>query len=490
MKRLPENKSVTNDFPNRRIETRRGFLGSMSCGIAGIALTHLIGSGSGTHAADTSLSGRVSFPGRPAKAKRVIHLFQSGGPSQLDLYDPKPQLKNQHGKELPASVRKGQRVTTMTSGQESFPTASSYFDFTRHGQSGGEFSEAIPHIGSIADDICVIRSMHTDAINHDPAITFFQTGFQLAGNPSLGSWLSYGLGTDNEDLPAFIAMVSHRGGQPLYDRLWGSGFLPTRHQGVKFRSQGDPVLYLNNPPGIDSSLRRHMLDQIAGLNRQGFARDQDPEILTRIAQYELAFRMQTSVPDLTDVSGEPESTFRLYGEDARKPGTFAHNCLLARRMTERGVRLVQLFHRGWDHHSGLPKNLRARTAQTDQASSALVLDLKQRGLLDDTLVIWGGEFGRTVYCQGKLTPKVYGRDHHPRCFSVWLAGGGIKPGMIYGKTDDYSYNVAENPVSVHDLHATILHLLGIDHHKLTFKFKGRHFRLTDVEGNVLDRILG
>ncbi len=428
-----------------------------------------------------------------AQAKRVIYLFQSGAPSQLDLFDPKPKLADLRATELPDSIRKGQRLTGMTSRQASFPVAPSMFKFAKHGGSGATISELLPHTAGIADDLCFIKSMHTEAINHDPAITFFQTGAQLAGRPSIGSWLAYGLGSENSDLPAFVVMISNGSGnpadQPLYDRLWGSGFLPSKYQGVKFRSVGDPVLYLSNPPGQDVATRRRVLDDLAELNRLKLDEYHDPEIATRISQYELAFRMQASVPELTDVSNEPEHIFEQYGPDSRKPGTFAANCLLARRLAERGVRFIQLFHRGWDQHLGLPKAIRGQCRDTDQASAALILDLKQRGLLDDTLVVWGGEFGRTVYCQGKLTPDDYGRDHHPRCFSIWLAGGGIRPGYSHGDTDEFSYNIAENPVHVHDLHATILHCLGIDHTRLTFKFQGRHYRLTDVHGEVVKPIL-
>jgi hypothetical protein len=377
----------------------------------------------------------------------------------------------------------------MTAKQESFPIAPSIFKFARHGDSGAWVSELMPHTARIVDDLCFIKSLHTEAINHDPAITFIQTGAQLAGRPSLGAWVAYGLGSETADLPAFIVMVSGSGGQPLYDRLWGSGFLPTKYQGVKFRSLGDPVLYLSNPPGINSATRRRMLDDLAKLNelkRDDFG---DPEIETRIAQYEMAFRMQTSVPELTDVSGEPEHIYELYGEDAKKPGTFAANCLLARRMVERGVRCVQLFHRGWDQHTNLPEKIAIQCKDTDRASAALVTDLKQRGLLKDTLIVWGGEFGRTVYCQGNLTAKDYGRDHHPRCFTAWLAGAGIKKAFSLGATDDYCYNITEDPVHIHDLNATILHCLGVDHTKLTFQYQGRHHRLTDVHGNVITRIL-
>ncbi len=471
-----------NSFIDHSLQvTRRHFFGR--AGIGAAALASIMDEAAG--AAD-------GIP-LPAKAKRVIYLFQSGAPSQLDLFEHKPGLTPRFGADLPDSIRQGQRLTGMTAGQDRFPIAPSRFKFAQHGKSGAWLSELLPHTARVADDLCFIKSMHTEAINHDPAITFFQTGAQLAGRPSIGSWLSYGLGSENHDLPAFVALLSNGTGnpmdQPLYDRLWGSGFLPTKHQGVKFRSQGDPVLFLSNPPGMDAGARRRMLDDLAKLNQMEFAEVNDPEINTRIAQYELAYRMQTSVPDLTDVSNEPASTFDLYGPDSSTPGTFAANCLLARRMAERGVRFIQLFHRGWDQHTKLPKQIQGQCRDTDQPSAALVADLKQRGLLHDTLVVWGGEFGRTVYCQGRLTPDDYGRDHHPRCFTIWMAGGGIKGGITHGETDDFSYNITQDPVGVHDLHATILHCLGIDHTKLTFKFQGRHYRLTDVFGKVVKPVL-
>ena len=437
-----------------------------------------------------------ALPGLPhhaAKAKRVIYLFQSGAPSQIDLFDPKPGLVKHRGEDLPDSIRKGQRLTGMTATQTRFPVAPSKYRFARHGKSGAWLSELLPHTAKVADRLCFVRSMHTEAINHDPAVTFFQTGAQIAGRPSIGAWLAYGLGSASRDLPAFVVLVSRGSGnpidQPLYDRLWGAGFLPSRYQGVKFRPGRDPVLYLSDPPGIDRAARRDMLDDLARLNALRSAKTGDPEIATRTGQYEMAFRMQASVPDLTDLSKEPASTFALYGEDARKPGTFAAHCLLARRLVERGVRFVQLFHRGWDQHTNLPKQITGQCADTDRASAALVADLAQRGLLDDTLVVWGGEFGRTVYCQGTLTAENYGRDHHPRCFTVWLAGGGIKPGLTFGETDEYGYNITRDAVHVHDLQATMLHLLGIDHTKLTYKYQGRHFRLTDVHGEVVRKLL-
>jgi hypothetical protein len=438
----------------------------------------------------TGSGGLPGLPHFPPKIKRVIYLFQSGAPSQLDLFDQKPQLREKKGIELPASVRMGQRITTMTSGQKSFPVAPSIFKFAQHGQSGAWLSELLPHTATIADDICMIRSMQTEAINHDPAITFVQTGSQLAGRPSMGSWVAYGLGSENADLPAFVVLLSRgRTDQPLYDRLWGSGFLPTRYQGVKLRGGKEPVLYLDNPAGCTRPTRRQMLDDIATLDDLHHAETNDPEIVTRVAQYELGYRMQASVPELTDLSNEPKSMLELYGPDVQKPGSYAANCLLARRLAERGVRFIQLYHMGWDQHSDLPNQIRSQCNDTDQPSAALVKDLKQRGLLDDTLIIWGGEFGRTIYSQGTLTATNYGRDHHPRCYTIWMAGGGIKPGMTLGETDDFSYNIVRDPVEVYDLNATILHLMGIDHTRLIYKFQGRDFRLTDVRGNVVKSIL-
>jgi len=426
------------------------------------------------------------------RAKRVVYLFQSGGPSHLELLDEKPELKRLHGTELPDSIRQGQRLTGMTSGQASFPVVASKFGFRSCGQSGTRLSELLPYTGKVVDDICVVRSMHTEAINHDPAITFIQTGSQQPGRPSLGAWASYGLGSEAEDLPAFLVLISHGSGadanQGLLERLWGSGFLPSSHQGVKLRGSGDPVLYLSDPKGVNRVLRRKMLDGIAALNEKHLQSSGDPEIATRIAQYEMAFRMQTSVPDLIDTSKETEATFQLYGEEARKPGTFAANCLLTRRLFEKGVRFVQLYHRGWDQHGGLPANMPKQCHDIDQPQAALIADLKQRGMLEDTLIIWGGEFGRTVYAQGGLQDN-YGRDHHGRCFSMWLAGGGIKPGISFGQTDDYGYNIVRDPVHVHDLNATILQCLGFDHERLTYRYQGRDFRLTDIHGKVVEPIL-
>ncbi len=475
--------------------TRRHFFGRAATSVGVAALATLLAEDAGAAAPargeyDGALPGLPHFP---AKAKRVIYLFQSGAPSQLDLFDPKPNLERLRGAELPDSVRKGQRLTGMTATQSSFPVAPSRFRFARHGKSGALLSELLPHTAAVADELCIVRSLHTEAINHDPAVTFFQTGAQLAGRPSIGAWLSYGLGSANRDLPTFVVLVSRGSGnpndQPLYDRLWGAGFLPSRYQGVKFRSGGDPVLYLSNPAGVDGPTRRRMLDDLAALNRMRHSDIGDPEIATRIQQYEMAYRMQASVPELADVSREPEATFRLYGDDARKPGTYAANCLLARRLVERGVRFVQLFHRGWDQHLNLPAQIRGQCRDTDRASAALITDLKRRGLLDETLVVWGGEFGRTVYCQGPFTRDNYGRDHHPRAFTIWLAGAGVKAGLTHGETDEFSYNITRDPVHVHDLHATMLHLLGIDHTRLTFKFQGRHHRLTDVHGNVVRALL-
>jgi uncharacterized protein (DUF1501 family) len=427
------------------------------------------------------------------KAKRVIYLFQSGAPSQMDLFDPKPQMAAQRGKDLPESIRKGQRLTTMTSGQKSFPVAPSMFNFAQHGKGGIWLSDLWKHLPKVADELCVIRSMHTEAINHDPAITFCQTGSQLAGRPSIGSWLSYGLGSANEDMPAYVVMTSFGTGrpddQPLYDRLWSSGFLHTQHQGVKFRNKGDPVLYLSNPSGVTRELRRGMLDELAALNQRDHATFGDPETTARIAQYEMAFRMQTSVPELADISKEPQHVLDMYGPDVKKPGSYAANCLLARRLAERDVRCIQLFHMGWDHHGGLPKAIQGQINDTDQATAALIMDLKQRGLLDDTLIVWGGEFGRTIYSQGALTETNYGRDHHPRCFSIFMAGAGVKKGMTFGETDDFSYNIVKDPVHVHDLNATIMHLLGVEHERLTYRFQGRDYRLTDIHGNVVKQVL-
>lgn len=464
---------------------RRAFFTRASLNLGAAALASLLAE----RACRGASPGLPGLPHFPARAKRVIYLCQSGAPSQLDLFDYKPQLADRRQEELPDSIRQGQRLTGMTAAQASFPVAPTIFQFAQHGQSGAWVSDLAPHLAAIADELCFIKTMHTEAINHDPAVTLLQTGAQLAGRPSFGAWVSYGLGSENDELPTFVAMTSGEGDQPLYDRLWGSGFLPARHQGVKFRRTGDPVLYLSNPPGIDRSLRRDMLDDLAALNQSRLEEAGDDEIAARIAQYELAYRMQTSAPELTDLSGETEATFQLYGPDSRRPGTFAYNCLLARRLAERNVRFIQLYHRGWDQHTNLPRDIRKQCQRTDQPSAALVSDLKQRGLLDDTLIIWGGEFGRTVYCQGKLTATNYGRDHHPRCFTIWLAGGGVKRGITHGETDDYSYNIVRDGVHIHDLNATLLHCLGIDHTRLTYPYQGRRHRLTDVHGQVVQAIL-
>jgi hypothetical protein len=433
------------------------------------------------------------LPGLPhfaPKAKRVIYLFQSGGPSQIELFDHKPRLLDFQGQDLPESIRKGQRLTGMSASQSSFPVVPSKFGMAQRGNSGAWVGDLLPYTAKIADRLTFIKTVNTEEINHDPAVTMCQTGFRLGGRPSMGAWISYGVGAETEDLPAFCVMISNSGGgQPLYDRLWGSSFLPSRFQGVKFRSGADPVLYLSNPPGLTTERRRTFLDALSELNQSSFDEFGDPEISARVSQYEMAFRMQHSVPELTDLSNEPAHTFELYGDDAKKPGTFAANCLLARRLAERGVRFIQLYHRDWDHHAELPENLPKRCKDVDQASAALVTDLAQRGMLEDTLVIWGGEFGRTVYCQGHLTATDYGRDHHGRCFTMWLAGGGMKPGITFGETDDYSYNIVKDPVHVHDLQATILHCLGIDHKRLTYRFQGRDFRLTDVSGQVVEKVL-
>jgi hypothetical protein len=471
--------------------TRRHFFGRAATGVGGVALASLLNDK--LFAADTTLGALPKLHFAP-KAKRVISLFMSGGPSHIDLFDYKPKLKDYQGQELPASVRMGQRITGMTSGQASLPCAASVFKFARHGKAGTWFSELLPHTAKLADDIAVVKSMTTEAINHDPAVTHIQTGSQQPGRPALGSWLSYGIGSENQSLPAFVVMITQGSGnktdQPLFSRLWGSGFLPTQHQGVRFRSGQDPVLYLSNPQGVDEGGRREMLDAVGELNKLAAESFGDPEIDTRIKQYEMAFRMQTSVPELTDLRGESKKTLDMYGiDDSNEDGGFARNCLLARRLVERGTRFVQLFHRGWDQHGNLPNQLRGQCKDVDRPSWALVNDLKRRGLLDDTLVIWGGEFGRTVYSQGALTKTSYGRDHHGRCFSLWMCGGGARPGITYGETDDYCYNVTDNPVHIHDWNATVLRLLGIDHTRLTFRFQGRDFRLTDVHGEAVGGLL-
>jgi hypothetical protein len=477
--------------------TRRTFLKRSAGGLGCAALASLLNPelllGATATTGPAAVPGILGHTHFAPKAKRVIYLCQSGAPSQIELFDPKPQLDKLRGTDLPGSVRMNQRLTGMSSGQANFPVANSMFKFAPAGKSGMMLSELIPHTAGIADDICVIRSLHTEAINHDPAMTFFHTGSQQAGRPSIGAWSSYGLGSENADLPAYVVMISRGTGrrldQPLYDRLWGSGFLPSTHQGVKFRGVGDPVLFLSNPPGMDDKGRRRTLDDLAKLNQQQFDAMGDPEIATRIAQYEMAYKMQTAVPELTDLAKEPANVIEMYGPEVRTRGTFAANCLLARRLSERGVRFVQLFHTGWDQHDDLPNGIRGQCKDTDQPSAALVKDLRARGLLDETLVIWAGEFGRTTYGQGKFTNETYGRDHHPRCFSIWMAGGGIRGGLTFGETDDFSYNIVKDPVHVHDLNATILHCMGIDHTKLTYRFQGRHYRLTDVHGEVVKGVL-
>jgi len=471
--------------------TRRHFFGRTSTGVGIAALAQLL---NGDLLADAVTTGGLAgLPHFPPTAKRIIYLFQSGGPSTLELFDYKPMLEKWSGTDLPASVRNGQRLTSMTATQTSFPIAPSIFKFAKHGQSGAWVSELLPETAKVVDDLCFIKSVYTEQINHDPATTFAQTGFQLAGRPSLGAWLSYGLGTENKDLPAFVVMVSipkvAPASQPLADRLWGTGFLPTRYQGVKLRSTGDPVLYISDPPGFERSQRERFVSDLEKFNGMRYEEYNDPEINTRVAQYEMAFRMQASVPELTDLSKESARTFELYGPESKRPGSFAANCLMARRMAERGVRVIQLYHRGWDHHSNLAKGVTEQCKDTDRGCAALIQDLKERDMLKDTLVVWGGEFGRTVYCQGKLTPEAYGRDHHPRCFTMWMAGGGIKGGVTVGETDDYCYNIASEPIHIHDVNATILQTLGIDHTRLTYKYQGRHFRLTDVRGAVVKKAL-
>ena len=474
--------------PNPLLDiTRRQFLGRVSTGIGAAALASLL------NPKLLAAQGGAGIPHFAPKAKRVIWLTQAGAPSQLDLFDYKPGLREMFDKDLPNSVRNGQRVTGMTSGQARFPIAPSVFSFKQYGQSGRWLSELLPHTARLADELCIIRSTHTEAINHDPGMTMLQTGSQVAGRPSFGAWMSYGLGSENADLPAFVVMISRPSGagnaQPLHERMWSSGFLSPRHQGVRFSPGKDPVLFLSNPPGITPERRRAMLNELAGLNKIKLDEYQDPEVRARMDQYEMAFRMQTSVPELADLSKEPASVFEHYGPESRKPGTYAANCILARRLAERGVRFIQLYHRGWDQHGDLPRDIRTQCYDTDQPSAALIEDLKQRGLLEDTVVIWGGEFGRSVYSQGQLTATNYGRDHHPRCFSLWLTGGGVKGGTIIGETDDFSYNVITDPVHIHDLNATVLHLLGLDHTRLTVRHQGRDYRLTDVAGNVVKGVL-
>lgn len=483
---------------NHRFEkyTRRDFLTKTSLGLGGLAFASLVdpfhlssqpAQRMAAAIADEHITGQPHFL---PKVKRVIYLFQSGAPSQLDLFDYKPTLNKMNGQDLPESIRQGSRITGMSSGQASFPLAGSLFDFKQWGQSGAFVSNLMPHTSKIVDDLCFVKSMYTDAINHDPATTFIQSGSQFPGRPSIGSWVSYGLGSDNENLPTFVVLLTKgKNGQPLYSRLWGNAFLPSEHQGVQFRSGKSPVLYLANPPGVDADGRRDQLNSLSQLQQIQYDEFEDPEIRARMAQYEMAYRMQSSVPDVMDTSGEPEYIYDMYGKDSRQPGTYAANCLLARRLVEKGVKFVQLYHRGWDQHDNLPKQIATQCKETDQASAALIMDLKQRGLLHDTLVIWGGEFGRTSYSQGRLTETNYGRDHHPKAFTLFMAGAGVKRGISYGATDDFGYNITENPVHVHDFQATLLHLMGIDHKRLTYKFQGRRYRLTDVHGEVVRDIL-
>lgn len=468
--------------------SRRGFLSRFGHGVGTMALANLLGGSAASPAASAS-SILPAIAGAP-RAKRVIFLFQAGAPSQMDLFDYKPRLNSEHGSELPESIRGGQRLTGMSVNQASLPLVGSPFKFSQHGDSGAWVSDLLPHTAKVVDNLCIVKTVYTESINHGPGVTMMQTGSQFPGRPSIGSWLWYGLGDENKNLPAFVVLVSKdRIGQPLVSRYWGSGFLPGKYDGVLLRSDEDAVLYLNSPPGIRREARRRAIDRVQQINQARLEQTGDPNLETRIAQYEMAFRMQASVPEVTDLSDESEATLASYGEDVKIPGTFAANCIRARRLAERGVRFVQLYHPGWDHHGDLPKGIRNKCRQTDQASAALVADLKQRGLLDDTLVVWGGEFGRTSYCQGKLEGDNFGRDHHPRCFTMWMAGGGVKPGLVHGETDDYSYNVVNDPVHIHDLHATILHLMGIDHQLLTYRYQGREFRLTDVHGNVIKELL-
>ncbi len=480
---------MENEFLERRLNmNRRKFLSRLSLGVGSVALGSLmIPDLFGSSDEKNLMAGLPHFA---PKAKRIIYLFQNGAPSQLDLFDYKPKLQQMFGEDLPASIRQGQRLTGMTADQKKFPLAGTAFQFDQYGQSRVWLSELLPHTARAADDICFINSMYTEAINHDPALTFFQTGAQVGNRPSFGSWMSYGLGSENKNLPAFCVLLSKgRGnGQGVYSKLWSNGFLDSIHQGVQFSSGENPVLYLNDPESVSRADRRDMLDKIAALNEESYTAFGDPEINAKVKQYELAYRMQTAVPEVTDLTKEPESIIKLYGPDCMVPGTYAANCLLARKLSENGVRFVQLYHQGWDGHNNLPGEIKGQCRDTDQASAALITDLKQRGLLDETLIIWGGEFGRTNYCQGKLAKDNYGRDHHPRCFTIWMAGGGVKPG-VYGQTDEFGYNISKDPVHVHDLHATVLHLMGINHEQLTFKHLGRRYRLTDVSGNVIKGLM-
>ncbi len=480
-----------NDHHHNEKYTRRDFLTKTSLGLGALTLGSLINPTPVLgNINDNNLRANLKLPHFPAKAKRIIYLFQSGAPSHLDMFDYKPLLKKMHGKEIPDSVRGEQRLTGMTAGQASFPLVSSIFNFKQHGESGTWMSDLMPHTSKIVDELCFIKSMYTEEINHDPAVTFLQTGSNLPGRPSMGSWVSYGLGSDNKNLPEFVVLVTkNKSGQPLYARSWGNGFLPSKYQGVQFRSGKDAVLYLENPPGVTGDLRKEQLDYLKKLENENYNDIGDPEILSRMSQYEMAYRMQTSVPEVMDVSKEPNYIFDMYGEDSKNPGTFAANCLLARKLVEKDVKFIQLYHQGWDHHGNLNKDIKIQCKETDQASAALIKDLKQRGLLEDTLVIWGGEFGRTSYTQGSIDSPGYGRDHHPRCFTIFMAGAGVKKGITFGATDEFGYNLTEDPVHVHDFQATIMHLLGIDHERLTFKHQGRRYRLTDVHGHVVKNIL-
>ena len=480
-----------NDHHHNEKFTRRDFLTKTSLGLGALTLGSLINPTPVLgNINDNNLRANLKLPHFPAKAKRIIYLFQSGAPSHLDIFDYKPLLKKMHGKEIPDSVRGEQRLTGMTAGQASFPLVSSIFNFKQHGESGIWMSDLMPHTSKIVDELCFIKSMYTEEINHDPAVTFLQTGSNLPGRPSMGSWVSYGLGSDNKNLPEFVVLVTkNKSGQPLYARSWGNGFLPSKYQGVQFRSGKDAVLYLENPPGVTGDLRKEQLDYLKKLENENYNDIGDPEILSRMSQYEMAYRMQTSVPEVMDVSKEPDYIFDMYGKDSKNPGTFAANCLLARKLVEKDVKFIQLYHQGWDQHGNLNNDIKIQCKETDQASAALIKDLKQRGLLEDTLVIWGGEFGRTSYTQGSIDSPGYGRDHHPRCFTVFMAGAGVKKGITFGATDEFGYNLTEDPVHVHDFQATIMHLLGIDHERLTFKHQGRRYRLTDVHGHVVKNIL-
>ena len=472
--------------------TRRDFLTKTSLGMGALTLGSMLYPNAifGNSIINKYSSGPLSLPHFAPKAKRVIYLFQSGAPSQIDIFDYKPTLNKRNGEELPTSVRGEQRLTGMTAGQATFPMVGSIFNFKQYGNSGAWMSDLMPHTAKIVDELCFIKSMHTSEINHDPAVTFLQTGSNLPGRPSIGSWVSYGLGTDNKNLPEFVVLVTKdKSGQPLYARSWGNGFLPSKHQGVQFRSGKDAVLYLENPPGVNYESRKDQLEYLKKLENQNYRDLGDPEILSKIAQYEMAFRMQTSVPEVMDISDEPDYIFDMYGDDSKTPGTFAANCLLARKLAEKDVKFIQLYHQGWDHHGSLNSEIKVQCKETDQPTAALIKDLKQRGLLEDTLVIWGGEFGRTNYTQGRISSPDYGRDHHPKCFTIFMAGAGIKKGITIGATDEFGYNIVERPVHIHDFQATLMHLLGIDHEKLTFKHQGRRYRLTDVHGNVVNEIL-